>query len=138
VEVRDFDLGVSGYTGRYTIEAKRRLNIADFDFSYRGQFVTFRSEGAAAFQETTRSVLHKYGLYALIAGRPIEYLEPYAQYDFLDMGKRLQRAIGGLAIYPYPFLRATRHLRLKSEAGAEFPEGRPAKFVWYFQLTTGF
>lgn len=137
-EVRDFDLGVSGYTGRYTIEGKRRLNMADFDFSYRGRYVTFRSEGALSLQEVSRGTLRKYGVYALIAGRPIEYLEPYAQYDFVDLGRRLQRALGGLAIYPYPKLRATRNLRLKSEAGAEFPEHGAAKFVWYFQLTTGF
>jgi tetratricopeptide (TPR) repeat protein len=138
LELGEFDLGASGYTGRYTIEAKRRLSMADLDFSYRSRYVTFRCEGAAAFQETSARLLYKYGMYALLAGRPIEYLEPYAQYDLVDLGPRLQRALGGLAIYPYPFLRATRNLRLKSEAGADFPQGHSPKFVWYFQLTTGF
>jgi hypothetical protein len=34
--------------------------------------------------------------------------------------------------------RSTRNLRLKIEAGYDFPEGAERVFVWFFQLTTGF
>jgi hypothetical protein len=63
------------------VEADRRLNIADADISFRGEWLTIRCEGA---------------------------------------------------------LRATRNLRLKSEAGYEFGAAIKTQFVWFFQLTTGF
>ena len=138
LELGEFDFGVSGYTGSYTAEGKRLLNIADGDFSYRGERLTFRTEGAMAFQHVTGDVLRKYGFYSLVAARPIAHLEPYLQYDLADVGKRLQRVLVGVAVFPFPHERATRNLRLKSEAGYDFPEGADRKLVWFFQLTTGF
>lgn len=138
LELGDFDLGVSGYTGRYTIEAARQLSIGDVDFSYRGRLLTLRSEGAMAWEEITGAVLKKYGFYALAALRPIGYLEPYVQYDWTHVLLREQRVLAGVALYPFPNERATRNLRLKSEAGYDWPEGMKSSFVWFFQLTTGF
>ena len=138
LEIDELDFGVSGYTGRYAIEADRRLSLADVDVSYRGEWLTVRTEGAIAFQQTSDDLLRKYGLYALVAVRPFAYLEPYAQYDFTDVETRAQRALLGFAFYPVPHERATRNLRLKSEAGYEFPEEGGEHFVWFFQLTTGF
>jgi tetratricopeptide (TPR) repeat protein len=138
LELGDFDFGVSGYTGRYTIDAYRQMSIADTDFSYRSKWLTVRTEGAITFEQITDSVLHKYGMYTLVALRPIPYLEPYAQYDFIKVGTRTQRGLLGCAFYPFPNTRATRLLRLKSEAGYEFPQGGDANFVWFFELTTGF
>jgi len=138
LELGDFDLGVSGYTGRYTIDAARQLSIGDVDFSYRGRLLTLRSEGAMAWEEVTGAVLKKYGFYALAALRPIGYLEPYVQYDWTHVLLREQRVLAGVAIYPFPNERATRNLRLKSEAGYDWPEGMKSSFVWFFQLTTGF
>ena len=138
LEVGDFDLGVSAYTGRYTIEAARQLSIGDVDFSYRGKWLTVRTEGAAAWQEITRDTLNKYGFYALVALRPIGYLEPYVQYDWTRQMRTEQRILGGLAIYPFPHEQATRNLRLKSEAGLDWPPQGKRQFVWFFQLTTGF
>jgi hypothetical protein len=138
LEVGDFDLGFSGYSGRYTIEAARELSIGDVDFSYRGKWLTVRTEGAVAWQEITRDTLHKYGMYALVALRPIGYLEPYMQYDWTRQVNSEQRLIAGIAIYPFPTMRATRNLRLKSEAGVDWPPGAKRMFVWFFQLTTGF
>src|SRR6185436_12390851 len=79
LEIGNFDLGVSGYTGRYTIEANRRLIIEDADVSFQSKFLTIRAEGALALQDTTGDRLKKFGLYALLALRPIQYLEPYAE-----------------------------------------------------------
>lgn len=138
LEIGEFDVGFSGYTGRYTIEARRQLSIVDADMSFRSKWLTIRAEGALALQETTATLLRKRGLYALVAARAHRYLEPYAQYDYVDLGDWMQRGLVGFAFYPFPNERATRSLRLKSEAGYEFPKGNDAKFVWFFQLTTGF
>ena len=137
-EIGEFDLGMSGYTGRYTIEAPRQLSILDADMSFRSKWLTIRTEGAIALQETTATTLRKQGLYALVAVRAHPHLEPYTQYDYVDLGPWLQRGLLGFAFYPFPHERATRSLRLKSEAGYDFPEGASKKFVWFFQLTTGF
>jgi hypothetical protein len=138
LELGEFDVGISGYTGRYTIERARRLTIADVDASYRGEFLTIRAEAALADQEVTGDDLQKYGLYLLVAGRPWSYVEPYAQYDYIDLGLHTQRVLAGVALYPFPHERATSNLRLKSEAGFDFVEDQESSFVWFFQLTTGF
>ncbi|HKU41098.1 MAG TPA: hypothetical protein VJR89_23205 [Polyangiales bacterium] len=138
LEVGEFDVGVSGYTGNYTIDADRRLSIGDVDASYRGELLTVRTEAALAWQETTREVLHKFGMYTLVALRPIPYLEPYAEYDYVDVDGIVHGVLVGIAIYPHPNERSTRNLRLKSECGYQFPEHADKEFVWFFQLTTGF
>jgi hypothetical protein len=138
LEIGDFDVGASGYTGRYTVERARRLQILDSDFSFRGRKLTVRTEGAIALQEVTRGLLKKYGAYALVAARPIPYLEPYVEYDYANLGGWVQRGIVGVAAYPFPNERPTRSLRLKSEAGYAFPQVGQRAFVWLFQLTTGF
>lgn len=138
LEIDEFDIGVSGYSGRYTIEKNRRLSIGDVDLSYRDQYLTVRSEAALAWEETSDEVLHKFGLYVLVAGRPIPWIEPYAQYDFADSGGVEHRVLGGVALYPFPNQRSTRNLRLKSECGADWLPNGKTDFIWFFQLTTGF
>lgn len=154
VEIAELDAGVSGYSGRYTIERARELSLLDADLSYRGKWLTARAEAALALQEITGRTLRKYGGYALVAARPEAHVEPYAQYDLVndaDGSGDLQRGLLGVALYPFPDERATRSLRLKNEAGFEFREQSAlsaaralprssvhASFVWFFQLTTGF
>lgn len=138
LEIDEFDVGVSGYSGRYTIEANRRLSIGDVDVSYRGKYLIARSEAALAWEETTRDVLHKFGMYALLAGRPIPHLEPYVQYDYTRVDGSEHRVLGGVAVYPFPLQRSTSNLRLKSEAGCDWLPTGKRQFVWFFQLTTGF
>jgi hypothetical protein len=140
LEVDEFDVGVSGYSGRYTIDRNRRLSIGDVDVSYRGKYLTVRSEAALAWEETTDEVLHKFGLYGLVAGRPIQWVEPYLQYDFADVDRIgvEHRVLGGVALYPFPEQRSTRNLRLKSECGLDVLPNRKRDFIWFFQLTTGF
>jgi len=138
LEVARVDLGISGYSGRYTIEGNRRLDIADLDLSYRAERLTLRAEGALAHQEITGGSLRKWGFYTLAALRPLDWIEPYLQLDLVDLPERTTRTLGGLALYPFPRDRATRSLRLKSEVGFDFPEGAEKSFLWFFQLTTGF
>jgi hypothetical protein len=138
LEIDEFDVGVSGYSGRYTIERNRRLSIGDVDLSYRDQYLTIRSEAALAWEETTDEVLHRFGMYLLVAGRPIPWVEPYAQYDFADNMGVEHRVLGGVALYPFPEQRSTRNLRLKSECGVDFRPDGTEDFIWFFQLTTGF
>jgi hypothetical protein len=44
----------------------------------------------------------------------------------------------GLAFYPFPNDRSTRHLRLKSEAGIDFFKNQERVLVWFFQLMSAF
>ena len=97
-----------------------------------------RAEAALVQQQITQDVLSKYGAYALVALRPIAYLEPYAMYDFAKVMQREQRVLVGFAVYPFPHERATKNLRLKSEGGFDWLQGEQRRFVWFFQLTTGF
>ena len=135
----NFDIGASAYTGRYTVEGARRLSIFDADASYRDALVTLRTEGAMALEETTTRLLRKRGMYALLAIRVQPALLPYLQYDLLRAEQdQIQRVLAGLALYPFPDERALSTLRLKSEAGFNFPSAGARQFIWYFQLTTGF
>jgi hypothetical protein len=138
LEASGFDFGVSGYTGRYTIDLPRRLNIFDVDSSFRSRYVTARVEAALASQEVTGGKLKKYGGYALLAARPLPALEPYIQYDFLRMTEHTHRGLFGLALYPFPTQASTRTLRLKSEVGYTFPETGDPEFFWFEQLTAAF
>jgi hypothetical protein len=139
VALRNFDIGASAYTGRYTVEGARRLSILDGDASYRDDVFTLRAEGALTLEETTTRLLRKRGMYTLVAIRAQPAVLPYLQYDLLHAeGDQIQRVLAGLALYPYPRERATSTLRLKSEAGFNFPKGEARRFIWYFQLTTGF
>jgi hypothetical protein len=138
LELGPFDLGISGYSGRYTIDAERRLSMGDVDLSFRNALLTVRTEGAMVWQEITSGQLRKYGLYTLVALRPISHLEPYAQYDVVNLDRWTQRVLLGFALYPFPAERSTRNLRLKSEAGFDFVQSSKGVFIWFFQLTTGF
>jgi hypothetical protein len=55
---------------------------------------------------------------------------------FVKINARTRRGLLGCAFNPLPNARATRLLRLKSEAGYEFPQHGHANFVWLFELTT--
>jgi hypothetical protein len=138
LEARELDFGISGYTGRYTIEKARQLSIVDVDASYRTRVITARVEAALAAQEVTDSTLYKYGGYALLAARPLPAVEPYAQYDFVKVDQRTHRGLLGVALYPFPTRGSTRTLRLKSEAGYVFTGSADPAFVWFEQLTASF
>lgn len=134
-----FDVGASGYTGRYTIDAHRRLSIADVDVSYQSRLLTVRAEGAASFQDVTGGWRTKMGAYGLVSSRVAPHLEPYLQYDFLNDRKVVQhRALFGTSVYPFPSEPNARTLRLKAEVGVIGGPERDAAFVWLTQLVGGF
>jgi hypothetical protein len=138
VQWRGFDVGASGYTGRYTVDAHRRLTIADVDISYRTKWFTVRAEGAAAFQEVTDGTRVKKGGYLLASSRAEPHLEPYLQYDVVDDGDVQQRLLFGNAVYPFPEETAARTLRLKTEVGFTAQASRDSELVWLTQLVSGF
>jgi hypothetical protein len=133
-----FDIGASGYTGRYTVDAHRRLSIADVDVSYRSRWFSVRAEGAAAFQQLTRGSRIRTGAYVNVSSRAEPHLEPYVQYDIVDDDGTQQRLLLGNAVYPFPEHVATRTLRVKSEVGFESQPSRDADLVWLIQLVSGF
>lgn len=133
-----FDLGVSGYTGRYTIDADRSLDIVDVDVSYKARWFTLRAEGAAAFQQLTRGQRAKRGAYALASSRPEPHLEPYVQYDVLEDGPVTHRVLLGNAVYPFPEEPAARTLRLKTEIGFRTEPAKEADLIWFTQLVSAF
>lgn len=134
-----FDVGASGYTGRYTIDANRRLTIADVDISYKSRVLTVRAEGAASFQEVTGGRRTKAGVYGLVSSRIAPHLEPYLQYDYLNDRTVVQhRVLFGNAMYPFPREPQARTLRLKTEVGVMSGARRDAAFVWLTQFVGGF
>lgn len=135
---RGFDVGVSGYTGRYAVDAERRLTIGDVDVSYKSKWVTVRAEAATAFQQVTGGYKYKQGGYLNVSSRAEPHLEPYVQYDVVRDGEVQQRVLLGNAIYPYPELAAARTLRLKTEVGFAITESRDADLVWLTQVVSGF
>jgi hypothetical protein len=135
---RGLDVGVSGYTGRYAVDAERRLTIADVDVSYKSKWVTVRAEAATAFQQITDGYKYKQGGYLNVSSRAEPYLEPYVQYDVVRDGEVEQRLLLGNAVYPFPELPAARTLRLKTEVGFAVAESRDADLVWLTQIVSGF
>lgn len=135
---RELDVGVSGYTGRYTIDADRRLTIADVDLGYKSRYVAVRAEGASAFQAISGRTLVKQGAYVLVSSRAEAHLEPYVQYDVLRNGSTVHRVLLGNAIYPFPDAISTRTLRLKTELGVAAQSNRGSELVWLTQLVSGF
>lgn len=139
LQIGHFDIGASGYTGRYTIDAYRRLTIADVDVSYKSRPFTLRAEGAASFQDVTGGWRTKIGAYALVSSRVAPHLEPYLQYDFLNDRTAVQhRVLFGNAVYPFPNEPQVRTLRLKTEVGVASDPEQDTAFVWLTQLVSGF
>lgn len=135
---RELDVGISAYTGRYTIDADRRLTIADVDVGYKSRYVAVRAEAASAFQATTDGTRVRQGAYLLVSSRAEAHLEPYVQYDVLRNGSTVHRVLLGNAIYPFPDAISTRTLRLKTEVGVAAQSDRGSELVWLTQLVSGF
>lgn len=135
---RELDIGVSGYTGRYTIDADRRLSIADVDLGYKSRYLAVRAEGASAWQATTDGTRVRQGAYVLVSSRAEAHLEPYVQYDVLRNGSTVHRVLVGNAVYPFPDAISTRTLRLKTEIGVASQSDRGSELVWLTQLVSGF
>lgn len=138
-EAGPLDLGVSGYRGRYTVDAARYLSLLDLDASFQLGKFTARAEAALALQEVTGRTLKKYGGYVLGAYRILSHVELYSQYDNLTVEGTQHRVLAGSAFYPFPDSQGTRSLRLKAEAGPSWlPDAEDASWTWFTQLTTGF
>ncbi len=96
------DLGVSGYTGPYTVDGELSLSMANADLSYLHGRWMFRSEFVRAWQQTSADPLIKQGFFVRGGFDISDVLTPVLQFDMADLGGRqsLGRTTGGLVIHP--------------------------------------
>ncbi len=103
---REWEFGISYYTGAYTIDGQQRLSIMDVDAEYHKDRWTLRGEYVRALQETSGVDLTKEGFYAEAAYRLDDHFEPVVRYDRADLddgsGHDVERSTVGLVIYPKP------------------------------------
>jgi hypothetical protein len=98
--------GLSGYTGAYTKDGRRRLSMAGLDASYdRGPF-SLDLETALIRQEVTGGALRKWGYVAVAAYRVHRMVEPVLAIDEVhqdgapkDDGRTYW---GGVNVFPFP------------------------------------
>jgi hypothetical protein len=100
------DLGLSGYTGAYTVDGERRLSIADADWAIQRSRWLVRFEAAAAVEEITGGRLTKKAGYLMASYRASRKLEPYfwVEASDLDAGPESRRTglLGGIAYHFTP------------------------------------
>ena len=105
---KELEVGLSYYTGAYTIDGKQDLSIMDLDVEYKKNDWTLRGEYVRADQEVSTGDLKKDGFYAEAAYRLNRNFEPVFRYDEADMddgsGHDIQRSTIGLVFYPEPDL----------------------------------
>ena len=99
------DLGVSGYSGVYSIKGSRRVSMTDADVSYRTGALTFRAEGVVALLETEKETLTLPGGYGLVAYRALPWFEPYVQLEGVKSGasdeSQKLRGVAGIVFHPF-------------------------------------
>ncbi len=99
-------LGLSGYTGAYTTDGARRLNMVGLDLNLHRS--AFSLEAAAAFihQEVTGGALKKWGYNVIAAYRAHRRFEPLLAIDAVrldgDPDDDKTSFWGGLNVYPFP------------------------------------
>ena len=105
---KEFEIGVSYYTGAYTIDGRQNLSITDIDAEYKADKITLRGEYVKAWQETSGIDLEKEGFYTEAAYRINRNFEPVVRYDQADLddksGHNMKRGTLGLVYYPNPKL----------------------------------
>ncbi|MBI5497351.1 MAG: hypothetical protein HY904_20220 [Deltaproteobacteria bacterium] len=156
---RGLALGVSAYTGAYTVNARRRLTLLDGDLTLQNGPVTFRAEAALAHQEVSGllgpgplfNALVSGGAYALFAYRIRPALEPYTQVDVVTRvstrsrgadfwrgvpGASQFRLLSGVVLYPLP-VKAPRTM-LKLEGATALDDQGRLDLGLFAQAAVGF
>jgi hypothetical protein len=108
-------IGISGYTGPYTIDGRESLHIGDVDLSARFGQLSLKAEGALTIQEIAGGHLTKKGFYALASYRVCPEFEPMLRLDGITIGgtpayDRTQLGIGAIVV-PYPEKASTLMLK---------------------------
>lgn len=113
---KELEIGVSYYTGAYTIDGKQNLSIMDVDAEYKKRKLTARGEFVQAWQETSGPNLKKNGFYAETAYRINSKFEPVIRYDQANLddgtGHDIKRSTIGLIYYPNPELNPMFNFRI--------------------------
>ena len=134
------DIGVSAYTGAYTVDGKRRLSIYDADFSFQRDQWLIRWEAAGAIQEITGGELNKVGTYLLVSYRASRRVELYGQVETIDLDSgpesRERSVLGGVGFYPYPV--RMKKTMIKAEWKAIDNEEKGSSGMGMVQLTLSF
>ncbi|MBI5497039.1 MAG: hypothetical protein HY904_18640 [Deltaproteobacteria bacterium] len=161
VAARGVELGLSGYTGHYTVDGRRRILVLDADVGLEFSQVTLRGEAVLVQQEISGALVDKGpllnsvfrpGAYVLFAYALTPRLEPYAQWDFVtrvdtttqDAGEwftqvlegAVVRSIIGVAVRPLP-IQVPRTL-VKAEALVTTLHGERTELAIRAQVATGF
>jgi hypothetical protein len=99
-------LGLSGYTGAYTADGGRRLNMFGVDASFYRGALSVEVEAAYSRQGVTGGALGKWGYFALVAYRVHPRVEPVLAVDqvWLDGAPEDDQRTywAGLNLYPFP------------------------------------
>ena len=113
----DLSVGMSGYSGAYTIDGRRRLSLVDVDATYDASGFEVRAEAVVALQETAARLLTKWGAYAFAGYFLFENFEPFVQLDLADLGGgRSWRGLAGLAYHVFPRLAWGNMVKLEFSA----------------------
>ena len=137
----EWEVGVSYYTGAYTVDGRQRLSIMDVDAEYHKDEWTFRGEYVQSLQETSGDDVTKEGFYAEAAYRLNRHLEPVVRYDQVDLedpsGHNIERSTVGLVIYPEPNLHPLFNFKVSQSFVHDDGTGdETSEFV--FQCVIGF
>ena len=112
----ELEIGVSYYTGAYTIDGKQNLSIMDVDAEYKKRKLTVRGEFVQAWQEASGPNLKKDGFYAETAYRVNPKFEPVVRYDQASLddgtGHDIKRSTVGFIYYPNPELNPMFNFRI--------------------------
>jgi hypothetical protein len=101
-----YGIGISAYTGPYTVDGRESLHIADIDLSARFGQLSLKAEGALTIQDVAGGHLNKKGYYALASYRVLPELEPMLRVDGITIDgspefDRTELGIGCIVV-PYP------------------------------------
>lgn len=142
-------VGASGYTGAYTRDGGRRLNIFGLDANFIRGPLSLELEAAFAHQAITGGALEKWGYSAIGAYRLHTQAEAVLAVDEAEVGELPppfdgqsfsvsgRSYWGGLLYFPFPNQIPTA--LTKAIYRVTVPDGaRPAQHVFILQLAVGF
>ncbi len=102
-------LGASAYRGIYTVEGSRWLTLVGLDAVVKWRALDLLIEGVQASQQVTAGELVKRGVYAVLAYRLLEWLEPAVAFDRQVLGgsraENKTRTTFNLNVLPFEQLR---------------------------------
>jgi hypothetical protein len=133
-------IGLSGYTGPYTLNGKRQLSLAGMDLSFHRGKLSLELESAVARQEVTGGALTKWGYYALAAYRVHSVVEPVLAIDefHLDGDPEDDGRTFWVAANVFPFPDQIPNAQFKLSYGNTFYRNGVSQSRFTFQFAVGF